>query len=158
MKGKLVQGVVVATTIEIEQTADFSIDYTADAINVSGGQSRWPGNRCARARRNSRTRALPLCAISVSTLSVLETTCWRGSPDAQGIGYNPDRASHLGAPPSSDPSTKAEGIISEFVSAASFKVGSRKVNASSAKSYNGIAASWPTESALVWRGRYRVTC
>jgi len=143
VKGKLVQSVVVATTIEIEQTADFSIDGTADAINVSAGTVTVAGQslRVTGSTQFEDKSAAAVRNFGLDAIRVGDHLLARAARTPKELVATRIERLDPGAPPSSDPSTKAEGIISEFVSVASFKVGSRMVNASSAKFDSGTAAS-----------------
>ena len=79
----------------------------------------------------------PLCAISASTPSGSVTIF---SARARIRRQRSSRSASSVYGRAAAPSTTAEGIISEYVSIASFKVGGRKVNANSAKFENGVAA------------------
>jgi len=141
VKGRLMQGVVVATAIEIEQTAAVSIDGVADAVDIAAatvtvaGQSlRVNGQTQFEDKSTAAVRNFGLDAIRVG--DHLRARAARNAKEL--VAVRIERLDR-GAPPTGQPSASAEGLITEFVSVASFKVGGRKVNAASAKFENGIA-------------------
>ena len=142
VKGKLMASVVVATTIEIEQTAAISIDGNADMVDVAGASIKVAGQSV---RVNASTQfedksAAAARNFGLDIIRVGDHLLVRAARTTAALVAIRIERLDLGAPPPTDPSTKAEGLISEFTSVASFKVGGRKVNASSAKFTSGTAA------------------
>lgn len=142
VEGRLAQGVVIASAIEIEQDVVIVLDGTVDAVDVAGGSVTVAGERVTVSgttqfedKSAAGERDFSLAAIHVGDrLSI------RAARSATGLVAARIERLDLSAPPISEPSAKAEGAITEFVSVANFKVGGRKVNASSAKFEQGVAA------------------
>jgi hypothetical protein len=141
VEGSLAQGVVVAAKIEIEQEADVSLDGTVEAVDTAGGAVTVAGQRIAvtaatqfEDRSTAALRDFNLAAIRVGDRLSVEAT-------RSATGLVAERIVRLDASaPSSGPEAKTEGVISDFVSIASFSVAGRKVNASSAHFEQGAAA------------------
>ncbi len=145
VEGRLTQGIVVATKIEIEQdAATVVIDGLADAVDVTGGSVSVSGQRVMTTSGTqyedhsaAAVRDFGLAAIAVGDrLSI--------SANNSGTGLVAKRIERLDrSAPADDsaPDASAEGLISEFVSVAEFKVGAQTVNASSATFVGGTAAN-----------------
>ncbi len=137
VEGKLTLGTVVASKISIEEDADVVLDGMADAVDVAAASVTVAGqqilttsttqfeDKSAAAARN----------FSLDAIRVGDHLSVRATHSAKKLVAK--RVERLDG---AAPSTTAEGIISEYVSIASFKVGGRKVNANSAKFENGVAA------------------
>ncbi|MEO8676265.1 MAG: DUF5666 domain-containing protein [Casimicrobiaceae bacterium] len=141
VKGRLLQSVVVASTIEVEQAAAVSIDGAAEAVNVVAGTVTVAGHalRVNGATQFEDKSAAAVRNFGLDAIRVGDHLFARAArTQAELVATRIERLD-LGAPPPTAPSTKAEGLITEFASAASFKVGGRMVNANSAKFENGNA-------------------
>jgi hypothetical protein len=141
VEGRLTLGVVVASKIEIEQGAAVTIDGVAETLDVAVGTVTVAGQSLKvtpttqfEDKSAAAVRAFGLAAIRVGDRLVARAARTPVALEALRI----ERVD-AGAPPGAGPEAKAEGIVSGFVSIAEFTVGTRKVNASSAKFEGGVA-------------------
>ena len=137
VKGRMTQGVVVATTIEIEQSAVVTVDGIADMVNVTastvvvaGQQLVVTGTTQFEDRSAAAIRNFGLAAVSVGDHLLAHA----------GVSQSGLLATRIERLDPGVTSTTAEGVISEFVSAADFKIAGHRVNASSARFVGGTAA------------------
>ena len=156
VEGRLTMGVVVATTIEIEQTATLTLDGSADAIDVTAGKITIAGQllTVTAATQFEDKSAAAVRDFSLSAIQVGDHLHAKAARKSSALVATRIERLDKGAPPPSGPTTKAEGPISEFVSVADFKVGGRKVNASSAKFENGKAADLANGKRVAAEGTF----
>ena len=139
VEGRLMQGAVVASKIEIEQEAEIALDARVEAVDATGltlGGQRFIVTPTTQYEDRSvaAVREFSLTAIRVGDrLSV------RATRGAAGLMATRIVRLDASAPADTAAATKAEGVITDFVSVASFKVAGRKVNAGSARFEGGIA-------------------
>ena len=139
VEGQLAQGVVVASKIQIEQEAEITLDAKVETVDASGltlsGQR---FNVTATTQYEDRS-AVAMRDFSLAAIHVGDRLSVRAARSAAGLVATRIVRLDASAPPDSGSATKAEGVITDFVSVASFRVAGRKVNASSAKFEGGIA-------------------
>ncbi len=141
VEGKITQGVVVASKIEIEQEADIVLDAKVDAVDATGvtlGGQRFGVTATTQFEDASAAAVRDFGLASVHVGDRLRVNAVQGS-----AGLVATRIVRIDAstpPGSSDVTAEAEGAITEFVSVASFNVAGRKVNASSARFEGGVAS------------------
>lgn len=142
VEGRLTAGVVVASTIDIEEFATFTLDGSADAVSVSGATVTIAGEMLAvtSATQFEDKSVAAVRDFSLSSIQVGDHLRAKAAKKKSALVATRIERLDKGAPPPTDPTTKAEGLVSEFVSVADFKVGGRKVNAASAKFENGRAS------------------
>ncbi len=142
VEGRLTAGVVVASTIDIEESATFTLDGSADAVSVSASTVTISGETLAvtSATQFEDKSVAAVRDFSLSSIQVGDHLRAKAAKKKSTLDATRIERLDKGAPPPTDPTTKAEGVISEFASVADFKVGGRKVNASSAKFENGTAS------------------
>jgi hypothetical protein len=140
VNGRLTSGVVVATSIEIEQAATFTLDGSADAIDVTAQTVTITGKLLAvtPATQFEDKSAAAVVAFGLASIQVGDHLHAKAAKKSAALVATRIERLDKGTPP--DATTKAEGIISDFVSVADFKVGGQKVNASSAKFDGGKAS------------------
>ena len=139
VEGRLSMGVVVATKIEVEQAATFTLDGSADAVSVAASTVTIAGQTLAvtAATQFEDKSAAAVRDFSLASIQVGDHLRAKAAHKSSALVATRIERLNKGAP--GDSTTKTEGVISEFVSAAEFKVGGRKVNASSAKFEGGKA-------------------
>ena len=139
VEGQLMQGVVVATKIEIEQDAEITLDAKVDAVDGTGltlGGQRFAVTATTQYEDNS---AAAVREFSLASIRVGDRLSVRAVRSAAGLVATRVVRRDASAPPDSEASAKAEGTITDFASVASFRVAGRKVNASSASFEGGVA-------------------
>ena len=142
VEGPLTQGVLVASKIEIEQDSDVVLDGTVDAVDLTGAAVTVGGQRIAvtattqfEDRSVAAIRNFNLASIRIGDrLSIVATQNTSGLVATRIVRLDPSATGTSGT------EGKAEGIVTEFVSVASFKVAGSMVNASSATFEQGVAA------------------
>ena len=140
VNGRLASGVVVATNIAIEQAATFTLDGSADAIDMTAQTVTITGKvltvTSTTQFEDKSVAALP--TFGLASIQVGDHLHAKAAKKSAGLVATRIERLDKGSPP--DATTKAEGVISDFVSVADFKVGGQKVNASSAKFDGGTAS------------------
>jgi hypothetical protein len=139
VEGQLAQGVVVATTIEIDQDAEITLDAKVEAVDGTG--LTLSGQRFA-VTATTQYEDQSAAAVREFNLTAIHVGDRLSVRAVRGVaGLVATRVVRLDAstPPNSEAAAKAEGTITDFVSVASFKVVGRKVNASSARFEGGVA-------------------
>jgi hypothetical protein len=142
VEGRLSMGIVVATTIDVEEEATFTLDGSAEAVSVAALTVTIAGQtlEVTAATQFEDKSTAAARDFGLASIQVGDHLRAKAAHKASALVATRIERLNKGAPPSSDTTTKAEGVISEFVSVADFKVGGRKVNASSAKFENGKAS------------------
>ncbi|MEO8305112.1 MAG: DUF5666 domain-containing protein [Betaproteobacteria bacterium] len=139
VEGTLMQGVVVASKIEIEQEAEIALDATVEAVDQTGitlGGQRYLVTSTTQFEDRSAAamRDFGLAAVRVGDRLLVDAV-----RSATGLSATRVVRVDLQAASGSDSTTEVEGAITEFVSIASFKVAGQSINASSAKIEGGVA-------------------
>lgn len=142
VEGRLTQGVVVATKIEIEEDATVTLDGLAEAVDASGGAVTVSSQRVATTQGTQfqDSSAAALRNFGLAAIAVGDRLSIRATHGAAGLVATRIERLDRSAPGPTQPDASAEGVISEFLSIADFKVGGRSVNASSATFAGGTAA------------------
>jgi hypothetical protein len=139
VEGQLMQGVVVATKIEIDQGAEVALDAKVEAIDATGltlGGQRFAVTATTQYEDQS---AAAVREFSLAAIHVGDRLSVRAVRSAAGLVATRVVRLDASTPPDSEAAAKADGTITDFVSVASFKVAGRKVNASSASFEGGVA-------------------
>lgn len=144
VEGRLTQGIVVATRIEIEQdAATVIIDGLAEAVDVASGSVTVSGRRVSTTSGTqyedhsaAAVRDFGLAAIAVGDRLSISAVSGAAGLVAKRI----ERLDRSAPTDEGAPDASAEGLINGFVSVAEFYVGTQKVNASSASFSGGAAA------------------
>jgi hypothetical protein len=139
VEGQIMQGVVVASKIEVDGDAKFTLDAKVEAVDASGLTLNGQRYGVTATTQYEDRSAAAVREFSLAAIRIGDRLSVRATRGATGLVATRIVRLDLSAPPESEPGAKAEGVISEFVSAASFKVAGRKVNASSAKFEGGLA-------------------
>jgi len=142
VEGRLTSGVVVASTIDIEESVTFTLDGGADAVSMSAQTVTIAGQTLSvtSATQFEDKSVAAVRDFSLSSIQVGDHLRAKAAKKKSALVATRIERLDKGAPPPTDPTAKAEGLVSEFVSVADFKVGGRKVNASSAKFEGGKAS------------------
>jgi hypothetical protein len=140
--GRIVDGIVIATRIEFEAGVTATFDGTAQMIDAGAGTLVVAGQTFV---VNATTQfedksAAALTSFALASLHVGDRVNIKAARTASSYLALRIERLDLAAPPEAAPTAKTEGTIANFVSIASFDVGARRVNASSARIVNGTAA------------------
>lgn len=142
VKGRLVNGIVLASKIEFDHPATVDLDGNVQSINVPGATFVVGGETVA---VNASTQfedrlSTPDPAFGLAKLVIGDRVSVqaRAGPAAW-IALRVERRA-LDAPPPGTETVKVEGTISGFVSVADFTVAGQRVNASGASFENGRAS------------------
>jgi len=140
VEGQLTQGVVVASKIVIEQDADIVLDAKVEAIDSTGitlGGQRFAVTATTQYEDQS---AMAIREFSLAAIRVGDRLSLHATRSPTGLVATRVVRLDASAPVDSGIASKAEGVITDFVSVGSFKVAGRAVNAGSAKFEGGVAA------------------
>jgi len=143
VEGRLTQGIVVATKIDIEEAvATVVIDGLVDAVDVSGGAVTVSGRRVATTAGTQYEdhSAAAVRNFSLASIAVGDRLSISAINDPAGlVAQRIERLDRSASTDDSASQASASGLISEFASVAAFSVGAQKVNASSATFSGGSA-------------------
>jgi hypothetical protein len=142
VEGRIVAGVVVATAIEFETGVTATFDDAVQMIDVGAGTLAVAGQTIV---VNATTQfedksAAALTSFALASLHVGDRVIVKAARTATSYLAVRIERLDLAAPREEAPTAKTEGTIANFVSAARFDVGARRVNASSARIVNGTLA------------------
>jgi hypothetical protein len=143
IEGRIISGVVVAAKIEIEAGVTSTIDGLVQSISAGAGSFVVSGQAIvvnATTQYEDRSAAA-VPGFNLATLRAGDRVSVKASAGATGLVALRVERLDLAAPPESAPEAKAEGVIANYLSVASFDVGGRAVNAGSASFVNGTAAN-----------------
>lgn len=142
VEGKLTAGVVVAAKIAIEEEVDVVLDGVTDSIDMAASSVTVAGQQVlvTTTTEFEDKSAAAVANFNLGAVHVGDRLSVRAAHSAKKLVAKRIERLDPTAPPPSKASASAEGVISDFVSAANFKVGTRSINASSAKFDNGVAA------------------
>lgn len=139
VEGRLTQGVVVASAIEIDEGAEVALDARVDAVDATGLTLGGRRVAVASTTQYEDRSAAALRDFGIAAIRVGDRISVRATIGTNGLVATRIVRLDASTPPDPEPAAKAEGAITEFVSVASFKVAGRKVNAGSARFYGGIS-------------------
>ncbi len=140
VEGQLAQGVVVAAKIVIEQEAEIVLDARVEAVDSTGitlGGQRFAVTATTQYEDRS---AAAMREFSIAAIRVGDRLSVHATRGATGLVATRVVRLDTSAPADAGIAGRAEGVITEFVSVASFRVAGRAVNAGSAKFVGGVAA------------------
>ena len=139
VEGQLMQGVVVATKIEIDQGAEITLDAKVDGVDGTGLTLGGQRFAVTATTQYEDTSAAAVREFSLASIHVGDRLSVCAVRSAAGLVATRIVRRDASAPPDSEASAKTEGTITDFASVANFRVAGRKVNANSARFEGGVA-------------------
>ncbi len=141
VEGTLRSGVLVATKLEIKTVPTVAIEGIVDAIDAAASSFSIAGQllRVTEATQFADASSAPVAGFGFAAIVVGDRMAVRAQRHSNGLVATRVERRDRAAPPASTP-TRVEGVVSAFVSAADFVVGTQRVNAASARFENGTAA------------------
>lgn len=151
-EGQLRQGVLVATSLKIEQPSEIVVDATVDAVDATGitlGGQRVGVTATTQYEDRS---AAAVREFGLSAIRVGDRLSVRATRQAAGLVATRVVRLDTAAGGESGIATKVEGAITDFASVANFRVAGRSVNAVSATFAGGVAADLANGRRVVVEG------